>query len=201
MSLGVQAMKGQPYPLGVTVDERGANFAVRSGIAEAVEVCLFDGDGEQERVELAERTAHVWHGLLPGVGVGQRYGLRIQGPWDPGRGWRCNPAKLLLDPHAAAIGGRSHGVRRYSGIASTIRPGATTPTPPPTAPLRHHRLGLRLDGRPAAWPPPRRDDHLRGARQGHHTCVTLACRRTLRGTYAGLAPPAVVEYLIISGSP
>ena len=101
----VQPDRGRNYPLGVTVSEGGVNVAVASEIADAVEVCLFAPDGSEERVELAERTAHVFHGFLPGVGPGQRYGLRVHGPWNPGEGLRCNPAKLLLDPQARAVEG------------------------------------------------------------------------------------------------
>src|ERR1700712_1506557 len=96
--------KGQPFPLGVTPVEGGVNVAVASEVADAIEVCLFDGD-EETKVELPEYTAHVWHGLLPDVGPGQRYGLRVHGPWSPAEGLRCNGAKLLLDPHATAIDG------------------------------------------------------------------------------------------------
>ena len=97
--------RGQPYPLGATPTESGTNVAISSEVADAIEVCLIDDEGNEERVELPARTAHVWHGHLPDVGVGQRYGLRVQGPWDPARGLRCNPAKLLLDPHARAVDG------------------------------------------------------------------------------------------------
>src|SRR5690349_18849291 len=98
-------LKGQPFPLGATPVAGGTNFAVSSEIAETVEVCLFDPDGTERRVELVERTADVWHSTLPEIGVGQRYGVRVHGPWEPAHGLRCNPAKLLLDPHATAIEG------------------------------------------------------------------------------------------------
>src|ERR1700727_638872 len=96
---------GRPYPLGATVNDEGTNFAVSSEVADAVEVCLFDESGAETRHELPARTADVWHGFLPGVRAGQRYGLRVQGPWAPREGLRCNPAKLLLDPHATAVEG------------------------------------------------------------------------------------------------
>jgi isoamylase len=101
----MDVQRGHSFPLGATPAPDGTNFAVPSEIAEAVEVCLFSADGEEERVELPERTAHVWHGFFPGIGPGQRYGLRVAGPWAPAEGLRCNPAKLLLDPHATAIDG------------------------------------------------------------------------------------------------
>jgi isoamylase len=101
----VQPLKGHNFSLGVTLFEEGANFAVRSEIADAIEVCLFDQDGVEARIELPEQTAHVFHGYLPGVGPGQRYGLRVHGPWNPTEGLRGNGAKLLLDPYATAVDG------------------------------------------------------------------------------------------------
>src|SRR6266536_1568947 len=91
---------GRPRPLGATWDGEGTNFAVFSEEAEAVELCLFADDGSEGRLGLPEVTAHTWHGYVPGVGPDQRYGFRVHGPFDPRRGLRFNPAKLLLDPYA-----------------------------------------------------------------------------------------------------
>ena len=96
---------GQPYPLGAAHDGVGTNFALFSEVAEQVELCLFDADGGEKRVALPEVDAFCWHGYLPDVGPGQRYGYRVHGPWAPDEGHRCNPAKLLLDPYARAIDG------------------------------------------------------------------------------------------------
>ena len=97
---------GRPFPLGATLDESGTNFSLFSENAQRVELCLFDDDGDHEmRVELTERTAFNWHCYLPGVGLGQRYGYRVHGPYDPNAGRRFNPAKLLIDPYAKAIEG------------------------------------------------------------------------------------------------
>jgi len=96
---------GEPYPLGCTFDGIGANFALFTEVAEAVELCLFDDDGNETSVELPEATGSVWHGYLPDVTPGQRYGFRVHGPNDPAAGHRCNPLKLLLDPYARAIEG------------------------------------------------------------------------------------------------
>ena len=96
---------GSPYPLGATYDGSGTNFAIFSEVAEAVELCLFDDDGKETRIRLPERDAFIWHGYLPNVGPGQRYGFRVHGPYDPSQGLRCNPSKLLLDPYAKAIEG------------------------------------------------------------------------------------------------
>jgi isoamylase len=96
---------GQPRPLGASWDGDGTNFAVFAEGAEAVELALFDESGRERRVRLPEVTAHVWHGYVPQVRPGQRYGFRAHGPYDPDRGLRYNPAKLLLDPYARAIEG------------------------------------------------------------------------------------------------
>src|ERR1700746_3238376 len=97
---------GAAYPLGATWDGVGTNFSLFSEVAERVDLCLFDESGREERIRLPEVTAFNWHGYVPGVGPGQRYGFRVHGPWDPELGHRCNPAKLLLDPYARAISGR-----------------------------------------------------------------------------------------------
>ncbi|HKS21157.1 MAG TPA: glycogen debranching protein GlgX, partial [Thermoanaerobaculia bacterium] len=96
---------GAPYPLGATYDGAGTNFSVFSEAATRVELCLFDDDGVQSCVDLPEWTGFIWHGYLPNVGPGQRYGYRVHGAWDPGAGQRCNPSKLLLDPYGKAVEG------------------------------------------------------------------------------------------------
>jgi isoamylase len=96
---------GRPFPLGAIWDGNGTNFSLFSENAERVELCLFDTDDNETRVPLPERTAYNWHGYLPGVGPGQRYGFRVYGPYAPEQGRRFNPSKLLLDPYAKAIEG------------------------------------------------------------------------------------------------
>jgi isoamylase len=96
---------GTAYPLGATYDGSGTNFALFSEVAERVELCLFDETGNETKVDLRERDAFVWHGYLPNIGPGQRYGFRVHGPYDPDNGHRCNPSKLLLDPYAKAVDG------------------------------------------------------------------------------------------------
>ncbi len=96
---------GTAYPLGATYDGSGTNFALFSEVAERVELCLFTPDGDETRFELPEVDGFVWHAFLPGVEPGQRYGYRVYGPYDPANGQRCNPNKLLLDPYAKAIDG------------------------------------------------------------------------------------------------
>jgi isoamylase len=105
-SAAVKALPGDSARLGATADAGGVNFAVASTVAEEVTVCLFDsGTGEETQVKLEHYDAGVWHGFVPGIGPGQAYGYRVNGPFDPARGLRCNPRKLLLDPYARALAG------------------------------------------------------------------------------------------------
>ncbi|GAA4941519.1 glycogen operon protein [Actinomycetospora succinea] len=101
----MQPWPGTSYPLGATYDGAGTNFALFSEVADAVELCLFDEAGEETRIALPERDGFVWHGYLPGIVPGQRYGYRVAGPLDPEQGQRCNPHKLLIDPYAKALDG------------------------------------------------------------------------------------------------
>jgi glycogen operon protein len=101
----VHIWPGSPYPLGSTFDGGGTNFSIFSEVAERIELCLFDDEGCEERVPLPERNGLIWHGYLPRVGPGQRYGYRVYGPYEPAKGLRCNPNKLLLDPYAKAVDG------------------------------------------------------------------------------------------------
>ena len=100
-----EVLPGAPAPLGAQWDGTGTNFALWSAAAQAVDLCLFDPDGTEHRHRLEETTHQVWHGRLPGVGPGQRYGYRVHGPYDPQHGSRHNPAKLLLDPYTRAVDG------------------------------------------------------------------------------------------------
>ena len=98
---------GRAYPLGAVHDGAGTNFSVFSEAAHRVELCLFDEAGHETRLALPEVTAYCWHGYVPGIGVGQRYGFRVHGTYDRRRGLRCNPKKVLLDPYARAVDGRT----------------------------------------------------------------------------------------------
>ena len=117
------ALPGPPFPLGATPGEHlgmaGTNFALASTVASSVTLCLFDAAGTETQIPLADNDADVWHAFVPGIGPGQAYGYRVGGPWDPARGLRCNPAKLLLDPYAKAISGiglvRARGARPGRG--------------------------------------------------------------------------------------
>ncbi|WP_426595540.1 glycogen debranching protein GlgX [Cellulomonas sp. McL0617] len=101
----VRSTPGSAFPLGATLLPGGTNFAVASDIATGMVLCLFDADGAEHQVPLLDNDAGVWHAFVPGVEAGTAYGFRATGPWDPSRGLRCNPAKLLLDPYARAISG------------------------------------------------------------------------------------------------
>ena len=101
----MQVWPGSAYPLGATYDGSGTNFALFSEVADRVELCLFDPDGTESRIELPEMDGFVWHAFVPGIEPGQRYGYRVHGPYEPEHGLRCNPAKLLLDPYAKAVEG------------------------------------------------------------------------------------------------
>ena len=103
------ALPGMPFPLSATPGRRlgvaGTNFAIVSGVATGVTLCLFDDAGAETPIPLRDNDADVWHAFVPGIGPGQAYGYRVDGPWDPDCGLRCNPAKLLLDPYAKAFSG------------------------------------------------------------------------------------------------
>ena len=96
---GMRTWPGHHAPLGATFDGIGTNFSVFSEAAERVELCLFDEQGAETRLDLPERTALCWHGYLPDVKPGQRFGFRVHGRWAPEQGSWCNPTKLLLDPY------------------------------------------------------------------------------------------------------
>ncbi|MDN6459721.1 MAG: glycogen debranching enzyme, partial [Bifidobacterium crudilactis] len=105
----MQIRPGSMYPLGASYDGAGVNFAVFSQAAEKVELCLFDDEDNETRIEMSEQNSFIWHNYLPGIQPGQRYGFRVYGPYDPQHGLRCNPSKLLLDPYAKAIEGNIDG--------------------------------------------------------------------------------------------
>ncbi len=189
-------LPGTPFPLGATPRHGGTNFAVASGIADRVDLCLFDEAGaETARVSLRDFDAGVWHGFLPGIGVGQAYGYRVTGPYDPSRGLRCNPAKLLLDPYAKALRGTvTPGPEILGGAApdSEEPSDADSAARVPRSLVAGEAFGWTDDHRPAY----RYEDtiiyeaHVKGLTM-RHPGVPPA----LRGTYAGLAHDAVTGYL------
>jgi len=179
---------GSAFPLGATPSSGGTGFAVASEVADAVLLCLFDSHGRETQLPLPEYDAGVWHGFVPEVGPGQRYGYRVHGPYDPAWGLRCNPAKLLLDPYAKAITG---GVAWDDSFAGD--------NPQDSAPFAPRSIVVDPafdwgDDRPPAT---RLADsviyevHVKGITAAHPD-VPLE----LRGTYAGLGHPAVLEHLV-----
>ncbi len=173
-------------------------FAVASSIAEAVEVCLLSSDGEELRVPLTERTFGAWHGLLTGVSPGQRYGYRVYGPWDPARRLHCNPAKLLLDPYARRIEGTVTNLRAAlgyrgdpTGLPCEIDSRGSVPVSVVTAPGGPD-TGTRPD---VPWEQTVLYElHVRGFTRTHPEVPPEH-----RGTYLGLAHPAVTSYLTSLG--
>ncbi|MFJ1969725.1 glycogen debranching protein GlgX [Streptomyces sp. NPDC087903] len=193
---GVSAWSGHPYPLGASYDGEGTNFALFSEVAERVTLVLVDDAGGHREVRLTEVDGFVWHGYVPGVGPGQRYGYRVHGPWAPALGHRCNPAKLLLDPYTRAVDGQA------DNHASLFERTPGGPSPADSA--GHTMLGVVTD--PAFdWgddQPPRLsyadsviyEAHVRGLTATHPDVPA-----ELRGTYAGLAHPAVLGHLTSLG--
>ncbi|MFK4149158.1 glycogen debranching protein GlgX [Streptomyces sp. NPDC004065] len=192
----VPVWSGYPYPLGAAYDGKGTNFALFSEVAEHVELVLVDERGAHRSVPLTEAEGFVWHGYLPGVGPGQRYGYRVHGPWHPAAGHRCNPRKLLLDPYARAVDGRTDN---DPSLYERSGHGAD-----PADSAGHTMLGVVTD--PAFdWdgdsPPCRAysdtviyEAHVRGLTRTHPEVPP-----ELRGTYAGLAHPAVIGHLTSLG--
>jgi isoamylase len=190
---------GHPYPLGATYDGAGTNFGLFSEAADAVELCLIDDDGGEQRVPLTEVDGFVWHGYLPGVGPGQRYGYRVHGPFDPRAGHRCNPAKLLLDPYAKAIEGQIDGDQSLFSYRFDD-PDAFNDADS----LGHTMLSVVVN--PyfdwATDRPPRREYHETVIYEAHVRGLTMthpAVPADIRGTYAGIAHPATIEHLVSLG--
>ncbi|HET8569118.1 MAG TPA: glycogen debranching protein GlgX [Candidatus Limnocylindria bacterium] len=191
---------GRPYPLGATADTDGVNFTLFSEVAERVELCLFDDAGRETRVDLPETTAYVWHGFVPGIGAGQRYGFRVHGPYDPARGLRCQPAKLLLDPYARAI----EGDVRWGQEVFAYRLGADDLAPDDTDSAAAVPRSVVVSGAPerAADAHPRVPWHRTVIYETHVKGITMCHPRVPpehRGKYLGLAHPAVIEHLVSLG--
>jgi glycogen operon protein len=195
----IETWPGRPYPLGATYDGTGTNFSLFSEAAERVDLCLFDGDGNEQRVPMLEVDAFCWHVYLPRIGIGQRYGFRVHGPWEPDNGHRCNPNKLLLDPYAKAVEGVvdwdpscfpynfGDPASRNDDDSAPHVPKAVVVSPffdwgadrPPDVAL-HESVIYEL--------------HVKGFTATHPDIPEL-----LRGTYAGLAHPAAIEHLLKLG--
>jgi isoamylase len=195
----LRALPGSQFPLGATPFPEGTNFAVASNVADAVTLCLFDEAGAETRIPLEDYDAGVWHGFVPGVGPGQAYGYRVTGPYDPARGLRCNPAKLLLDPYARAISGEVAFGPEVLGYA------AGDPGTPSALDSAGHMPRSLVADEAFTWTdgsPSRRrysdtiiyEMHVKGFTMRHPGVPAR-----LRGTYAGLAHEAAIEYLVNLG--
>ena len=195
MAADTAVWPGNSYPLGASYDGAGTNFAVFSEIAEQVELCLFSDHGAETRVALREVDGFIWHCYLPGVGPGQRYGYRVHGPYDPAGGRRCNPAKLLLDPYAKAI----EGSVRWDPAVYSYRLGdpdevndADSAAHVPRSVVVNPYFDWGVD-RPPRTPYDETviyEVHVRGLTKLHPLIP-----EEQRGTYQGLAHPAVLQYL------
>jgi len=192
---------GNPYPLGATWDGEGVNFALFSENATGVELCVFEGskgNDELARVRVTEQTDLVWHVYLPGIRPGQRYGYRVHGPYEPERGHRFNPAKLLIDPYARAIDGHVRWNELIFGYtlghpdADLAKDERDSASAVPKS-LVVDETGPVVDARRFRYPwagMPIYELHVKGFTFRHPEVP-----EELRGTYSGLASPPVIEYL------
>ena len=190
---------GKPFALGPTWDGQGTNFSLFSEHAEKVELCLFDDGDRETRYELTERTAFHWHGYLPGIGPGQRYGYRVHGRWQPDQGHRFNPSKLLIDPYAKAIEGpilhQNGNTLPYvpdGDDADLERDDEDDAGAIPKSVVTDDEFDWEDDR------PPQRPWHETVIYELHvkgFTKLMPGVREELRGTYAGLASEAAVAYL------
>ncbi|MCU1613578.1 MAG: glgX, partial [Frankiales bacterium] len=189
-----QVWPGNAYPLGATYDGTGTNFAIFSEVAEKVELCLFDEDGKEQRIELPEMDGFVWHGFLPGIQPGQRYGFRVYGPYDPEQGLRCNPTKLLLDPYAKAIDGAVDWDQACFGyeFGSGERNDEDSAPHMPKSVVVSPYFDWGVDR------PPKTPYNKSIIYEAHVKGLTMTHPRVpeeLRGTYGGVAHPAIIEHL------
>jgi isoamylase len=195
----MEALPGTAFPLGATARSGGTNFAVMSDVATGMLVCLFDAAGRETQIPLLDRDAGVWHGFIPGVGPGQLYGYRALGPYDPPRGFRCNPTKLLLDPYAKATSGSVTFGPEVLGHAQY------DPDQPSSLDSAGHTMRSLVIDPSFTWrdiPRPNHsyadttiyEVHVKGFTMAHPDVPP-----ELRGTYAGLAHPAAIRHLVDLG--
>jgi isoamylase len=190
-------LPGSEYPLGATVTDAGTNFAVASGVADGMVLCLFDETGAETQIPMRDYDAGVWHVLVPGAGAGQAYGYRATGPYDPARGVRCNPAKLLLDPYARALHGTVAFGPEVLGYSAT---DPDAPSDADSAASMPRSLVVARD--PFPW-----HGHVHAARHSYPDTIIYEVHvkgftmrhpqvpPELRGTYAGLGHEAAIAHL------
>ena len=186
------------YPLGASYDGAGVNFALYSQVAQKVELCLFDEHDVETRIEMTERNSYVWHNYIPGLHPGQRYGYRVYGPYDPVHGLRCNPNKLLLDAYAKAIEGNIDGDESLFSywFKSPDDNSAMNDLDSAAHTMKSAVINPYFDWGNDQHPYISYHDsviyeaHVRGM-----TNLNMDVPPDIRGTYAGLAYPSVIEYL------
>ena len=186
------------YPLGASYDGAGVNFALYSQVAQKVELCLFDEHDAETRIEMTEQNSYVWHNYIPGLQPGQRYGYRVYGPYDPVHGLRCNPNKLLLDPYAKAIEGNIDGDESLFSywFKSPDDTSAMNDLDSAAHTMKSAVINPYFDWGNDQHPYISYHDsviyeaHVRGM-----TNLSMDVPPDIRGTYAGLAYPSVIEYL------
>jgi len=195
----VQVWPGKAYPLGATYDGAGVNFALFSEVATRVELCLIDDELNETRIDLPEVDGFVWHGYLPGIQPGQRYGYRVHGPYEPANGHRCNPAKLLLDPYAKAIDGQ---ISSDESLFSYYFDGRDELNTLDSLPHTMYSVVINpfFDWGQDRLPQHEYHEsviyeaHVKGLTQLHPDIP-----EDIRGTYAGIAHPATIEHLTSLG--
>ncbi len=193
--MAIEVWPGGPYPLGATYDGAGTNFTLFSEVAEAVELCLFDDEDVETRVPMTERDALVWHAYLPQVSPGQSYGYRVHGPFEPKRGHRCDPSKLLIDPYAKALAGAID----WAPVCYSYR--FDDPSKRNTEDSAAHTMKSVVVNPFFDWQDdrlPRRLYHETVIYEAHVKGMTYLhpdIPERIRGTYAGLAHPAIVDHL------
>lgn len=190
-----QVWPGEAYPLGSTYDGAGTNFALFSDVADKVELCLIGEAGEETRIPLEEVDAHIWHCYLPGIMPGQRYAYRVHGPYDPANGHRCDPSKLLVDPYAKAFDGEFDGHRSLFSYdiddparrneEDSLGHTMTSVVINPFFDWAGDRLPRHAYNETVIY-----EAHVKGMTMNHPEIP-----ENLRGTYAGLAHPAIIDYL------
>ncbi|HEY2704333.1 MAG TPA: glycogen debranching protein GlgX [Candidatus Dormibacteraeota bacterium] len=195
MTDDIEIWPGRASPLGATYDGAGTNFSLFSEVAEKVELCLFDDEGGERRIALEEVDAYCWHAYLPGVTPGQRYGYRVHGPWEPEQGRRCNPAKLLIDPYAKAIEGQvdwDQACFPYTFGDDGSRNDDDSARHVPRSVVHNPYFDWGNDRSPDI---PLNESVIYEVHVKGFTARHPGIPEAQRGTYAGLAHPAAIEYL------
>ena len=190
----MQVWPGSPYPLGATYDGMGTNFSLFSEVAARVQLCLFDDSGRETTIDLPEVDGFVWHGYLPNIGPGQRYGYRVHGPYDPGSGQRANPHKLLLDPYAKAVDGK---VDWHPSLFSYEFGQPDRRNDDDSAPFLPKAVVINPYFNWGTDRPPSRPYNETVIYEAHVKGLTFLNRNIpleMRGTYAGLSHPAMIDH-------